>query len=98
MGPELCKTLEIRLECMRECVCMCGIVVKQGWVQQIYKYLLDFYPCSSSSCMYVWSARGIEVKCGLRHKDFCCASQIGHLTTLFLLLNRTEAKGQEGHE
>ena len=27
-----------------------GTNVKQGWVQQIYKYLLDFYPCSSSSC------------------------------------------------
>ena len=27
MGPELCKTLEIRLECMRECVCMCGIAL-----------------------------------------------------------------------
>ena len=29
------------------------------------------------------------------HKDFCCASQIGHLTTLFLLF-RTEAKGKKG--
>ena len=24
MGPELCKTLEIRLECMGVCVCMCA--------------------------------------------------------------------------
>ena len=24
MGPELCKTLEICLECMGVCVCMCG--------------------------------------------------------------------------
>ena len=23
MGPELCKTLEIRLECMGVCVCVC---------------------------------------------------------------------------
>ena len=30
MGPELCKTLEIRLECMRVCVCMCGIVFLKG--------------------------------------------------------------------
>ena len=26
MGPELCKTLEIRLECMGVCVGMCEIV------------------------------------------------------------------------
>ena len=30
MGPELCKTLEIRLECMRVCVCVCGTVVLKG--------------------------------------------------------------------
>ena len=24
MGPKLCKTLEIRRECMRVCVCMCA--------------------------------------------------------------------------
>ena len=29
------------------------------------------------------------------HKDFCRTSQIGHLTTLFLLF-RTEAKGKKG--
>ena len=28
MGPELCKTLEIRLECMRECVCVWNSVLK----------------------------------------------------------------------
>ena len=27
MGPELCKTLEIHLECMGVCVCMCGIAL-----------------------------------------------------------------------
>ena len=27
MGPELCKTLEICLECMGVCVCMCAIAL-----------------------------------------------------------------------
>ena len=27
MGPKLCKTLEIHLECMRVCVCMCGMAL-----------------------------------------------------------------------
>ena len=40
-----------------------GNFVKQGWVQHIYKYLLEFYPCSSSSCTYAWSASCMRVKC-----------------------------------
>ena len=28
MGPELCKTLEIRLECKRVCVCVWNSVLK----------------------------------------------------------------------
>ena len=30
MGPKLCKTLEIRLECMGVCVCMCGMALLKG--------------------------------------------------------------------
>ena len=67
--------------------------VKQGWVQQIYKYLLDFYLCSSctSGLLEVYGkVRGEQSLFATLHK-------MGHLTTLFLLF-RTEAKAKKGHE
>ena len=63
--------------------------VKQGWVQQIYKYLLDFYPCSSSSCTYVWSAWSLR-ESAARTMVFPARSL---LTTTLLLVLKGQSQG-----
>ena len=42
MGPELCKTLEIRLECMGVCVCMCGIALLKAKTFKAFASIFQF--------------------------------------------------------
>ena len=43
MGPELCKTLEIHLECMRVCVCMCGIALLKAKTFKAFAIYFSVY-------------------------------------------------------
>ena len=59
MGPELCKTLEIRVECMEECVCMClCICVLKG--QNVLIILSLFF-----------SLLGVRIKIGVKIDISC---------------------------
>ena len=43
MGPELCKTLEIHLECMEVCVCMCGIALLKAKMFKTFAIYFSVY-------------------------------------------------------
>ena len=43
MGPELCKTIEIRLECMGVCVCMCGIALLKAKTFKAFAIYFSVY-------------------------------------------------------
>ena len=43
MGPELCKTLEIHLECMGVCVCMCGIALLKAKMFKAFAIYFSVY-------------------------------------------------------
>ena len=43
MGPELCKTLEIRLECMGVCVSMCGIALLKAKMFKAFAIYFSVY-------------------------------------------------------
>ena len=62
MGPELCKRLEICLECMRVCVCMCGIALLKA---KMFKAFAIYFS------VYLLVKVKIGVKCDIFFKITC---------------------------